>query len=260
MSGSYKTIRVEKEEELLWIVLNRPDKLNAINDIMMDEISDALDIAEKDSSIRAVAITGEGRAFSVGFDVTSFLGVTPESAEDFIRKNQHRVFLKIENLSKPAIAAINGYALGAGLELALACDFRVAAENAEFGVPEISFGIVPGWGGTYRLIRTVGLAKAKEISMLGERFDAKKAFEIGLVHRVVPQSKLHDETRVISKKISEKPPTAIKLLKQSLNFGSQVPFEIAFRLDAALMGLTFSTEELVNAVSAFLSRKKTEIK
>jgi len=260
LAKSYETIKIEREEELLWIILNRPNKLNALNDTMIDEFSDALDAAEEDSSIRIVAITGEGRSFSVGIDITMFPGTTPIIAEDFIRKSQHKIFLKIENLSKPVIAVINGYALGTGLEIALACDFRISVENAEFGVPEISLGIVPGWGGTQRLARIVGLARAKEISMLGERFDAKKALEIGLIHKVVASDKLREEARILARKLSEKPPIALKYLKQSLNFGTQIPLEMAFRLDSALMGLTFSTEDLMEAVDAFLSKRKPKFK
>lgn len=260
MAESYKTIKIKKEEKLLWIILNRLDKLNAINDTMIDELSNALDYAEEDSSVRTVAITGEGRSFSAGMDMNMFPGATPVSAEDFIRKTQYKVFLKIENLSKPVIAAINGYAFGTGLELALACDFRIASENAELGVPEISLGIVPGWGGTQRLVRIVGLAKAKEIAMLGERISAKKALEMGLVHKVVAPDKLYDETRSLARKLGEKPPIAIRYLKQSLNFGTQVPLEIAFKWDAALMGLTFSTEDLMEAVEAFLTKRKPKFK
>lgn len=260
MSKSYETVKVEREENVLWLVLNRPHRLNAFNDVLMEELADALETAERDSSIRCVVITGEGdRAFSAGADVTMFPKATPVKAEEFSRLGQ-KIFSKIEEMSKPVIAAINGFALGGGLELALACDFRIAAEHAELGCPEIGLGLIPGWGGTQRLVRIVGLAKAKEMVMLGVRVKAEEALKIGLVHKVVHYEKLRDEVRELAKKLSEGPPVALKYAKQALNFGTQVPLEAGLRLEAGLMALTFSTEDLKEGVEAFMSRRKAEFK
>lgn len=260
MSKAYETVKVEREESILWVILNRPHRLNAFNDVLMEELADALDTAEKDPSVKCVVITGEGdRAFSAGADVTMFPKATPVKAEEFSRMGQ-MVFGKIEEMSKPVIAAINGFALGGGLELALACDFRIAAEHAELGSPEINLGLIPGWGGTQRLVRIVGLAKAKEMVMLGTRVKAEEALKIGLVHKVVHYEKLRDETRDLAKKLSEGPPVALKYAKYALNFGTQVPLEAGLRIESGLMALTFSTEDLKEGIEAFMSRRKAEFK
>jgi enoyl-CoA hydratase/3-hydroxyacyl-CoA dehydrogenase len=185
---------------------------------------------------------------------------TPVKAEEFLRTGQ-KVFGKIEELSKPVIAAINGYALGGGLELALACDFRVAAEHAELGTPETSnLGLIPGWGATQRLPRIVGLAKAKEMILLGNRLKADEALKVGLVNKVVNFEKLRDEVRGLAAKLSEEPPIALKYAKHALNFGSQVPLDVGLRLEASLSALTFSTEDLKEGVEALMSRRKAEFK
>ncbi|MBS7616707.1 enoyl-CoA hydratase [Candidatus Bathyarchaeota archaeon] len=260
MSKAYETVKVEREESVLWIILNRPHRLNSFNDVLMEELADALDTAEKDPSVRCVVITGDGdRAFSAGADVTMFPKATPVKAEEFSRMGQ-KVFGKIEEMSKPVIAAINGFALGGGLELALACDFRIAAEHAELGSPEINLGLIPGWGGTQRLVRIVGLARAKEMVMLGTRFKAEEALKIGLVHKVVHFEKLRDEVRELAKKLSEGPPVALKYAKYALNFGTQVPLDAGLRIESGLMALSFSTEDLKEGVEAFMSRRKAEFK
>jgi enoyl-CoA hydratase/3-hydroxyacyl-CoA dehydrogenase len=261
LSKAYETLKVEREEKTVWIILNRPHRLNAFNDVLMEELADALDTAEKDQSIRCIIIMGEGdRAFSAGADVTMIPKATPVKAEEFSRAGQ-KVFGKIEESSKPVIAAINGYALGGGLELALACDFRVAAEHAELGTPEASnLGLVPGWGATQKLVRIVGLARAKEVIMLGNRLKADEALKIGLVNKVVNYEKLRDDVRSLAKRLSEEPPIALKYAKHALNFGSQVPLDVGLRLEACLMGLTFSTEDLKEGVEALMSRRKAEFK
>jgi enoyl-CoA hydratase/3-hydroxyacyl-CoA dehydrogenase len=260
LSKPYETIKVEREESVLWIVLNRPHRLNAFNDILLEELADVLDTAEKDTSVKCLVVTGEGdRAFSAGADLTMFPKVTPVKAEEFSRAGQ-KVFGKIEEMSKPVIAAINGFALGGGLELALACDFRVAAEHAELGSPEINLGLIPGWGGTQRLVRNLGLAKAKEIVMFGNRLKADEALKIGLVNKVVHYEKLREEARESAKKLAEGPPIALKYAKHALNFGAQVPLDVGLRLEACLMGLSFSTEDLKEGVEAFMSRRKAEFK
>lgn len=260
LSKAYETIKVEREQNTLWVILNRPHRLNAFNDVLLEELADVLDTAEKDSSIKSVIITGEGdRAFSAGADLTMFPKATPVKAEEFSRAGQ-KIFSKIEEMSKPVIAAINGFALGGGLELALACDFRVAAEHAELGSPEILLGLIPGWGGTQRLVRIVGLAKAKEMVLLGNRIKADEALKIGLIHKVVHYEKLREEARTLAQRLSEGPPIAMKYAKHALNFGTQVPLEVGLRLEASLMGLSFSTEDLKEGVEAFMSKRKAEFK
>jgi enoyl-CoA hydratase/3-hydroxyacyl-CoA dehydrogenase len=226
----------------------------------MEELADVLDTAERDASVRCLIITGDGdRAFSAGADVTMFPKATPTKAEEFSRSGQ-KVFSKIEEMSKPVVAAINGFALGGGLELALACDFRIAAEHAELGSPEIALGLIPGWGGTQRLVRIVGLAKAKELVMLGIRLKADEALKAGLVNKVVNYEKLKDEARELAQKLADGPPLAMKYAKQAVNFGTQVPLEVGLRLEAGLMGLTFSTDDLKEGLEAFMARRKAEFK
>jgi enoyl-CoA hydratase/3-hydroxyacyl-CoA dehydrogenase len=260
VSKTYETIKIEREENTLWIVLNRPHRLNAFNDVLVEELYDMLNTAENDPSVRCIVITGEGdRAFSAGADVTAFSKTTPVKAEEFSRAGQ-AAFGRIEHMSKPVIAAINGFALGGGLELTLACDFRIAAEHSELGSPEIVLGLIPGWGGTQRLVRIVGLAKAKEMVMLGGRLKADEALKAGLVHKVVHYDKLKDEVRELAKRLGEGPPVALKYAKHVLNFGSQVPLEAGLRLEAALMGLSFSTDDLKEGVEALMSKRKADFK
>ncbi len=260
MSKTYENIKIEREENTLWIILNRAHRLNAFNETLMEELSDMLNTAEGDPSVKCVVITGDGdRAFSAGADVTMFPKATPISAEEFSRGGQ-KTFGKIEEMSKPVIAAINGFALGGGLELALACDFRIAAEHAELGSPEIQLGLIPGWGGTQRLVRTVGFPKAKEMVMLGTRLKADEALKAGLVHKVVHYDKLKEEVRELAKKLAAGPPVAMKYAKQAVNFGSQVPLDVGLRLEAALMGLSFSTDDLKEGVEAMMAKRKAEFK
>ena len=260
MSKAYETLKVDREQNTLWLTLNRPHRLNSFNDVLLEELADALDTAEKDPSIRCVVITGDGdRAFSAGADVTMFPKATPVKAEEFSRAGQ-KVFGKIEEMSKPVIAAINGFALGGGLELAIACDFRIAAEHAELGSPEITLGLIPGWGGTQRIVRLVGLPRAKELVMLGNRLKADEALKIGLVNKVVHFEKLKEEAQMIAQKLSDGPPVAMKYAKHALNFGTQVPLETGLRLESGLMGLTFSTDDLKEGLEAFMAKRKAEFK
>jgi len=260
LSKAYETIKVEREENVLWIILNRPHRLNTFNEVLVEELGDMLNTAENDPSVKCVVITGDGdRAFSAGADVSMFQKATPVQAEAFSRGGQ-KTFGKIEEMSKPVIAAINGYALGGGLELALACDLRIAAEHAELGSTEINLGLIPGWGGTQRLVRIVGLAKAKEMLLMGNRLKADEALRIGLVHKVVHFEKLKDEVRAIAKKLAEGPPIAMKYAKHAANFGAQVPLEVGLRLEAALMALAFSTEDIKEGVEALFSKRKPVFK
>ena len=258
--AQFETIKVERDEDILWITLNRPHRLNAFNETMVRELSEALDLAEEDPGVRAVIIIGEGdRAFSAGADITMFPKLKPHEAVEASRLGQE-VFAKVERMSKPVIAAINGYCLGGGLELAMACDFRIAAEHAELGNPEIRLGIIPGWGGTQRMVRLVGLAKAKELIMLGDRIPAEEALRIGLVHKVVPFEKLREEARALAKRLAEGPPIALKFAKWLLNFGTQFPLDMGQRLEASCFGVVFTTKDMREGIEAFMSKRKPEFK
>lgn len=253
------TILLRLEPPLAWIVLNRPERLNAINIDMLKELNMLLDMLEEDERIRVVILTGSGRAFSAGADVTGFMGVTPVKAAIFSRKFQE-VLNKIEYYTKPVIIAINGYALGGGLEISMSGDIRIASETAQLGQPEINLGFIPGAGGTQRLPRLVGKSKAKEIIFTGDMIPASEALKIGLVDAVVPPEKLEDETRRLALKIAEKPPLALMAAKYAVNFGLESNIWTGLAYESSLFGLLFSTDDVVEGVSAFLEKRKPKFK
>jgi len=256
----YESIIVKKEEGVGWLTLNRPHRLNTLTSEMIDEMSSALNDFEADKEIKCIVITGTGdKAFSAGADVTAFTGVTPATAVEASSKGQ-ALYTRLERIGKPVIASLNGYALGGGLEMASACDFRIASEDAQLGQPEINLGLIPGWGGTQRLIRLVGLAKAKQMILLGDRISAEEAAKIGLVNMVVPKAKLHEETLAFAKRLADGPPVALKLAKEALNFGSQVPLDVGLKLEAAAFGIVMSTKDVMEGVSALMSKRKPEFK
>ena len=256
----YESISVRKEEAVGWMTLNRPHRLNTLTAEMIEEMHSALNDFEADKEIRCIVITGAGeKAFSAGADVTAFTGLTPSTAAEAAAKGQ-ALFTRLERIGKPVIACINGYALGGGLEMASACDFRLASENAELGQPEANLGLIPGWGGTQRLVRLVGLAKAKELIMLAGRISAEEAARIGLVNKVVPRDKLQEETTALAKKLADGPPVALKLAKEALNLGTQVPLDIGLKLEAEAFGIVLSTKDVMEGVSAFMSKRKPEFK
>jgi len=260
MYTDYETLRLEKEKGVLWIYLNRPDKLNVFNMKMLKELSDAMDRVEEDEEVKCVVITGEGeRAFCAGADLGLLSKLDPRGALKLSEIGQ-RLMRKIERLRVPVIAAINGYALGGGFELALACDFRIAAENSQLGNPEVKLGIIPGWGATQRLARIIGLSKAMEFLMLGDSVPASKALDMGLVHKVVPQEKLREEVMSLAERIAEGPTIAQGLIKRVLIFGSQVPIDEGLELEKHAFGFVFSTEDAREGILAFLSKKKPEFK
>lgn len=256
-----ETIIIRYEPPIAWIILNRPERLNAINAKMIEELSAALDeLANADyNKVRAVIITGTGRAFSAGADITGFVGTNPVLAYKLSRK-LHEITEKIERLDKPVICALNGYTLGGGLELALACDLRIASETAQLGQPEVNIGLFPGGGGTQRLARLVGLARAKELIFTGDYISAKDAERIGLVNRVVPPERLEQEARSLALKLAEKPPIALAMAKAAVNFGYEAPLWAGLDLEAAHFGVVFSTEDLYEGVSAFLQKRKPQYK
>ena len=257
---TYQDIIVKKEEGVGWITLNRPHRLNTMTLDMMNEFASALADFESDKEVKCVVITGAGeKAFSAGADVTSFTGITPSMASDASMKG-HELTARIEALGKPVIACINGYALGGGLEISLACDFRIASESAQLGATEIKLGLMPGWGGTQRLARIVGLSKAKELIMLGDRITAEEAHKIGLVNKVVPRDKLIEETKAFAKNFVEGPPVALKAAKHALNYATQVPLDVGLKFESEAFGIVLSTKDVMEGVSAFMSKRKPEFK
>ncbi len=255
----YKTIKLKNKQTTTWITLNRPNKLNAINATMLEELSEALDTIEEDTDNRCIIITGEGeKAFSTGADITELQKLTQETASEYSRKGQ-QLFSKMEALSKPVVATINGYALGGGLELALACDFRIASDHAELGFPEMKLGIIPGWGGTQRLPWTVGAAEAKRLIMLGNMVKAEEALRMGLVDKVVPQNKLEVEAEAVAQRLGGYPEKAVKYAKQAINFRTHVPLEAGLKKETDLFALLFSTKEAKERLEAFLSKRNRKV-
>ncbi len=257
---TYQDIIVKKEDGIGWITLNRPHRLNTMTIDMMNEFISALNDFESDKDVKCIVVTGAGeKAFSAGADVTSFTGLTPSMAVDASMKG-HELTARIEGIGKIVIACINGYALGGGLEVSLACDFRIASESAQLGPTEIKLGLIPGWGGTQRLTRIVGLAKAKELVMLGDRITAEQALKIGLVTKVVPLAKLVEETKAFAKNFVEGPPVALKAAKYALNYATQVPLDIGLKFESEAFGIVLSTKDVMEGVSAFMSKRKPEFK
>ncbi|HIE36962.1 TPA: 3-hydroxyacyl-CoA dehydrogenase/enoyl-CoA hydratase family protein [Candidatus Geothermarchaeota archaeon] len=254
-----ENIIIRYEKPIAWIILNRPDKLNALSPKLLSELSSALDKIEDDNNIRVVILTGMGRAFSAGADVNAFVGVTPFKSVILSRRFQE-LTNKIEYFTKPVIIMLNGFALGGGMELALSGDFRIASELAMVGQPEINLGIIPGAAGTQRLARLIGLSKAKEVIYTGDMYNAYEALEMGMVDKVVPPEYLEEYTRKFALKLAEKPPLALLAAKHSIQFGRETSIWHGEAIESTYFGLTFSTEDFIEGVSAFLEKRKPRFK
>ncbi len=252
--SKYSTILVRVEPPLAWILLNRPTRYNAINGDMIREINQALDSLEEREDVRIIAITGQGRVFSAGADVTEFGSLTPVKAMIASRKF-HEVFMKIQFLTKPVIAVINGLALGGGMELALSADFRVASKTAEMGQPEINLGLIPGGGGTQRLSRLSG-RKGLELVLTGRRVKAEEAYQLGIVEFLAEPEELESEVRKLASAIAEKSPLAVASAKLAYKLGEETHIWTGTSLEASLFGLLFSTKDFEEGVRAFLERRK----
>lgn len=249
-----KYVVYEKKESVALITLNRPEKLNALNRDVLTDLLRALEEAEGDPEIRSVVITGTGKSFCAGADVTEFTKSIADIRK-FIELGRE-VFEYIENMTKPVVAAVNGYSLGGGFELALSCDFIVASSNAIFGSTEINLGIVPGWGATQKLIATAGLAKAREVIMLGEAFSAEEALKLGIVYRLVPPEKLFEEALALAKKLSQKSPMALSIAKTVLNRSTRSILAPGFELERSMFYVAVSSEDAREGISAFLEKRK----
>jgi enoyl-CoA hydratase/3-hydroxyacyl-CoA dehydrogenase len=254
-----ETIIVRKEKPIAWIVLNRPERLNAINPKMIEEIGRALDDLEEDPDVRVIVFKGNGRAFCAGADVTAFAGINPLLAMKASRKFQE-LTLKIQFYTKPTIAAIHGYALGGGLELALSTDFRIASEDAMLGQPEINLGFIPGAGATQRLARIVGPAKAKELIMTGDFIPAVEAHKMGLISKVVKPGALDEEARNLALKLAEKPPLALMAAKIAVDMGLEAGLWSGLAVESQLFGILFSTEDVIEGVTAFIEKRRPKFK
>jgi len=256
----FKNTLYEKNEGIATITLNRPDTLNALNQETIAEISARIEDAEKDENIRVIVITGAGdRAFSAGADLRMMKDASAVKGAELSRIGQ-RLTNQVEACSKPVIAAINGYALGGGIELAMACDIRIASETAQIGQPEINVGLVPGWGGTQRLPRLVGKGIAKEMIFTGKRIDARTAEHHGLVNLVVPPDQLQAKVKELAVELAGKPPIAIKFCKKLINDSTETHPEAGLWEEAEAFGLVASTEDFNEGVTAFLEKRKPQYK
>ena len=247
-------LKVEREEEIVQITINRQDKLNAMNLDVMNEFISLLDGLEKDSS-KVIIITGDGpKAFSAGADIEYMSSIGPTEAEKYALRG-HEVLNKIEKLEKPVIAAVNGYALGGGCELALACDIRFASPNAQLGQPEVTLGICPGWGGTQRLLRVVGPSRAKDMIFSGRKITAEEAFSMGLINKIIPSENLLSETRTYAKTISKNSNFAIGVSKMLVNRGTDANLDTGLKLEIYSWAVCFSTKDREERMRKFVEKK-----
>ena len=256
---SYLNILVEKKDIIGIIKINRPNFLNALNKDTIFELTNAVEELEKDRNIKVVILTGEGKSFIAGADIKQMKDMDSSEAKKFAEAG-HNLLMKIENSRLPFIAAVNGYALGGGCEVMMACDICIAASSAKIGQPEINLGIHPGFGGTQRLPRLVGRMKAKEILFTGDNLDANEAHRIGLVNRVVPDDQIMQEVEKIANKIANKTTVQTDLIKKLVNKGMDIDLKRACELEISYFSSSFSTEDQKEGMAAFLEKRKPNFK
>ncbi len=257
---SFENIILEIDNSIATIFFNRPKALNALNNALFDELDQALDQIGGKADIKVLILTGAGdKAFVAGADIVELSQMTPLQAKYFSRKGQ-KVFSKIEALPIPAIAAVNGYALGGGSEAAMACDFIYASQNAVFGLPEINLGLIPGFGGTQRLARLVGNNRAKELIFTGKNIKAEQALELGLVNQVFAPENLMDEVLKTAKTIAAKGKVALRSAKEVIHHGTNADLETGCRIENDAFGLTMASVDAKEGTSAFLEKRKPVFK
>ncbi|GBC60233.1 crotonase [Desulfonema ishimotonii] len=257
---SFNTIIYEQDGGIGIVTLNRPRSMNALNNELIRELGAVLDEIAGDGTISAVIIRGHEKVFAAGADISELSRIqTPAQAHQFVTR-VHLLFDRIENLPKPVIAAVSGLALGGGCELSMACDIRIAAENAVFGQPEIKIGVIPGGGGTQRLPRLVGLGRAKELLFTGDPVDAQEAWRIGLVSRVVPTASLGDEARKMATGFTARPALALQMIKMAVNTGINMDLRSALSHEARCFEWLFSTLDQKEGMRAFMEKRRPEFK
>lgn len=257
---NYNNIIIDKVDQIAIVKINRPDKLNALNSETLTELKDIFQNLRADNEVGVIILTGSGeKAFVAGADISELRKLDMISAKAFSERGQE-IFYSIENMNKPVIAAVNGFALGGGCELALACHIRLASENAKFGQPEVNLGIIPGYGGTQRLTRLINSGRAAEYILTGDMIDANEAFRIGLVNRVYPQSELIDKSIEIAKKILAKGQHAVRLAVKAINAVDQMSDTEGQKYEASLFAICCGTEDFKEGTSAFLEKRKPNFK
>lgn len=238
------------------LTVSRPDKLNALNSATLDALHDAFDQAAEDATVRVVVLTGAGpKAFVAGADIVEMADLRPTEGRDFSLRGQ-RLMRRIETLPKPVIGMLNGFALGGGLELAMACHLRIAADTARLGQPEISLGLIPGFGGTQRLLRLAGRAATLELCLLGAPISAERALQLGIVNRVVAADELEAETMKVAAQLAQAAPLALRGALDAVNVGGECGIEEGLQYESAQFGLMFSTDDMREGTRAFLERRK----
>ncbi|AQS53779.1 Short-chain-enoyl-CoA hydratase [Jeotgalibaca dankookensis] len=256
----YETLLIEKKDGIGTLTINRPKSLNALNSQVLQELHDAFIAIDQDKDIHVLIVTGSGeKAFVAGADIKEMKEKHALAGREFSNFG-NKVFSLLDNLSQPTIAAVNGFALGGGCELALACDIRIGSENAKFGQPEVGLGIIPGFGGTQRLSRLVGPAKAKELIYTGKVIKSEEAETIGLLNAVVPIEELLDEANKMATMILKQAPLAVKASKEAINRGLEMDLSHALALEAEMFGILFSTEDQKEGMTAFTEKRKATFK
>jgi enoyl-CoA hydratase len=249
----YQSLLTSVENGILTITINRPDKLNALNKLVFDELSAVLDDLKTDPSVRSVIITGAGpKAFVAGADITEFAELSKQEAMAMSKKGQD-IFFKIENSTKPIVAAVNGFALGGGCELAMSCHFRIASDNAKFGQPEVNLGLLPGYGGTQRLTKLIGKGRAIELLISANMIDANTALQYGLVNYVTSPDELMSKTRSILDVVNSKAPIAIGKCIECANLADTSK---GYEAEVAAFGECFTTEDMIEGTTAFKEKRK----
>lgn len=257
---AYKNLLVEKKGSLVIIKINRPDKLNALNALTLNELKSVFSEFKTDNSVKVIIITGSGEnAFVAGADISELNNLDMISGKEFAEAGQY-VFNLIESFDRPVIAAINGFALGGGCELALSCHIRLASENAKFGQPEVSLGIIPGYGGTQRLTRLINSGRAMEYILTGDMIDAQEALRIGLVNHVYPQSELLTKAEEMGNKIVSKSRHAVRLAIKAVTAAKEISQREGLNYEASLFSLCCGTEDFKEGTSAFLEKRKPVFK
>lgn len=255
---SFETLIVEDRGAIRVITVNRPDKLNALNQTTLSDLDAAFAAAADAAGIRVVVLTGTGpKAFVAGADIAQMTALSPIQARDFSRLGQG-LMRRIEGLGKPVIAMVNGFALGGGMELAMACHLRIAGDTAKLGQPEINLGLIPGFGGTQRLLRLAGRSAALELCLLGQPIDAQQALALNLVNRVVPSAELETETMKLAAQLAASAPQAVRGILDAITIGGEAGLEAGLDYESQCFALAFSTDDMKEGTSAFLARRKAE--
>ncbi|WP_313344123.1 short-chain-enoyl-CoA hydratase [Sedimentibacter sp.] len=250
-----KNLVIEKDKGVCTVKLNSPETLNSLNADMLNELEYAFDQISNDDEVSAVILTGEGKAFVAGADIAYMSNLSPSEAKKF-SEDGSRLFRKIETMNKAVIAAVNGFALGGGCELSMACDIRIASEKAKFGQPEVGLGIIPGFSGTQRLARLVGLGRAKELIFTGLHINADEAYRIGLVNKVTDKDSLMEEAYKMAEKIISNSRVAVRYAKEAMNRGVETDIDTGIAYESNVFGLCFASEDQQEGMTAFLEKRK----